>query len=152
MSVIFTNARLLVSTSTSLGTRDLSNRTMELTLSRDADEHDDTVMGLTDHSRVIGLSKWEFKTKMLQSFTTGDGGENTDAILDTLYTLSKAGSKFLVYTRPDTTAAQGPANPGFQGLCVLKGFDPLAGKIGDVLQTAVTFLGSGALSRLATSS
>jgi len=152
MSVIFNSAFVLLSTSTATGTRDMSNRVMKVTLSRDADEHDDTVMGLTAHSRVIGLESWEFSMSMLQSFTTGDGGENTDAILSTLYDVSKAGGKFLVAVRKHSTELLGPANPTWSGLAVLKNFNPLDGEVGDLLKTEVTFLGSGNLTRSVTSS
>ena len=152
MSVIFNDAYVLLSTSTGAGTRDMSNRVMQVTLERDADEHDDTVMGLTAHSRVIGLESWQFSMGMLQSFSTGDGGENTDAILSTLYDLSKSGGKFLVTVRKDATENLGPANPTFSGLCVLKNYNPLDGEVGDLLKTDVTFLGSGNLSRSVTSS
>jgi len=130
----------------------MSNRVMQVTLERDADEHDDTVMGLTAHSRVIGLESWQFSMGMLQSFSTGDGGENTDAILSTLYDLSKSGGKFLVTVRKDATENLGPSNPTFSGLCVLKNYNPLDGEVGDLLKTDVTFLGSGNLSRSVTSS
>lgn len=153
MSEIFNNARVLLSTSTSLGTRDFSNRTMKVELTRDADEHDDTVMGLTARSRVIGLEKWSFKMDIIMSLSTADGGENSDNILHEIYTRNKAGGKVLVYVRKDTTAVQGPSNVAWQGLCVLKNYNPLSGSVGDLLKTVnVEFLGSDNLTRLATSS
>lgn len=152
MSEIFTDASLIISTSTSAGARDMSNRLMKLTLTRDADVHDDTVMGLTAHSQVIGLEKWSFKSDLLQSFSTGDGGENTDAVLSTLYDLSKSGSKFLVSVKRHSTGLLGPSNPIYSGLCVLKGFNPFDGGVGDLLKTAAEFLGSGNLSKSVTSS
>ncbi len=152
MSIIFTSANVILSTSTAAGTRDMSNRVMKVDLPRDGDEHDDTVMGLTAHSRVIGLEKWSFKMTMLQSFTTGDGGENTNSILSTLYDRSKAGGKFLVSVRAYSTAVLGPSNPTWSGLCVLKGYSPIAGGVGDLLKTDVEFLGSGNLTESVTSS
>lgn len=152
MSEIFNSAFVLVSTSTATGTRDLSNRVMKVTLSRDADEHDDTVMGLTAHSRVIGLESWEFSMGMLQSFSTADGGENTNSILRELYTLSKSGGKFLISVRKHSTELLGPGNPTWSGLCVMKNYNPLDGEVGDLLKTDVTFLGSGNLSESVTSS
>jgi len=152
MSTIMNNCKVLVSTSTATGTRDLSNRTMKLELSRDADEHDDTVMGLTAHSRVIGLEKWSFKTTMIQSFSTADGGENTNAILETLYDYSKSGGKFLTKVTYNSTGLLGPSNPTWSGLCSLKGFAPLTGNVGDLQKTEVEFLGSGNLTMSVTSS
>lgn len=146
MSVIYTNAKVLLSTSTALGTRDLSNRVMKLDLPRDADEHDDTVMGLTAHSRVIGLEKWSFKMTMLQSFTTADGGENTNSILATIFTRSQAGLKsFMQVQAFGGTSTVSVSNPTWSGLVVLKNYSPILGGVGDLLKTDVEFLGSGNL-------
>lgn len=152
MSEIFNSAYVLISTSTATGTRDMSNRVMKLTLERDGDEHDDTVMGNTAHSRVIGLESWQFSMSMLQSFSTQDAGENTNTILRELYTTSKAGNKFLVTVRKHSTQLLGLANPTWSGLCVLKNYNPIDGEVGDLLKTDVTFLGSGNLSESVTSS
>ncbi len=152
-SEIFTNARVLVSTSTATGTRDLSNRTMKVGLTRDGDEHDDTVMGMTAHSRVIGLEKWSFKMDVIQSFSTTDQGENTNSIFRELYNLrSSAQQKFLVNIRKTNGTARSASNPEWEGLCVLKNYDPLNGAVGDLLKTSIELLGSGNLSEYTSSS
>ena len=152
-SEIFTNASVILSTSTAAGTRDISNRVMKITLERDGDEHDDTVMGMTAHSRVIGLESWQFSTTLLQSFTTGDGGENTNLVLSALYgKRTESNQKFLMVVRKTAGVARGPSNPEFQGLCVLKGYNPIDGAVGDLLQSEVEFLGSGNLSEFTSSS
>lgn len=146
MSVIYTNAKVLLSTSTAVGTRDFSNRVMKLELPRDADEHDDTVMGLTAHSRVIGLEKWSFKMTMLQAFTTGDGGENTNSILATTFTRSQSGLKSMISVSAfGGTSTVSASNPTWSGLVVLKNYSPILGGVGDLLKTDVEFLGSGNL-------
>lgn len=152
MSEIFNSAYVLISTSTATGTRDLSNRVTKVSLTRDGDEHDDTVMGLTAHSKVIGLESWKFSMGIIQSFTTTDGGENTNSIARDLYALSKSGGKFLVTVRKHSTQLLGSNNPTWSGLCVLKGYKPLDGGVGDLLKTDMEFLGSGNLSESATSS
>lgn len=144
MAEIFNSAGVWLSTSTSTGTRNVSNRVMKVTLKRDADEHDDTVMGLTAHSRVIGLESWEFTMSMLESFTTADGGERISALLGTLYTRAKSGLKSYITVSKDSTST-GPNLPTYTGLCVLKNYSPLDGAVGDLLKTEVTFLGSGNL-------
>jgi len=146
MSVIYTNAKVLLSTSTAVGTRDMSNRVMKLELPRDADEHDDTVMGLTAHSRVIGLEKWSFKMTLLQAFTTGDGGENTNSILATTFTRSQSGLKSMISVSAfGGTSTVSASNPTWSGLVVLKNYSPILGGVGDLLKTDVEFLGSGNL-------
>ena len=152
MPEIFNSAFVLISTSTATGTRDLSNRVTKVTLERDGDEHDDTVMGMTAHSRVIGLESWQFSMGMIQSFSTTDQGENTNKILRELYGVSKSGGKFLVTVRKHSTQLLGEGNPTWSGLCVLKNYNPLDGEVGDLLKTDVTFLGSGNLSESVTSS
>ena len=152
-SEIFTNASVIISTSTAVGSNDLSNRVMKLVLTREGDEHDDTVMGLTAHSRIIGLEKWSFKTDMIQSFSTSDGGLNTNQLLNTLYSLrTSLNQKFMVTVRKDATAIRSTSNPEWSGLCVLKGYDPINGGVGDLLKSSVEFLGSGNLSQVTTSS
>ena len=151
MAVIYTNALVMLSTSTSTGLNDVCNSVMKLELPRDADEHDDTVMGLTAHSRVIGLEKWSFKMTMLQSFSTADGGLNTNSLLSTLYTLSKAGSKFLMKVQAfGGTSTVSASNPNWSGLVVLKNYSPINGGVGDLLKTDVEFLGSGNLTEAIT--
>ena len=146
MSVIYTNAKVLLSTSTAVGTRDMSNRVMKLELPRDADEHDDTVMGLTAHSRVIGLEKWSFKITLLQAFTTGDGGENTNSILATTFTRSQSGLKSMISVSAfGGTSTVSASNPTWSGLVVLKNYSPIHGGVGDLLKTDVEFLGAGNL-------
>ena len=151
MSEILNSAYVLISTSTATGTRDMSNRVTKLTLSRDGDEHDDTVMGMSAHSRVIGLESWEFSMGMIQTFSTSDG-ENTNTILRELSAVSRAGGKFLVTVRKHSTQLLGLNNPTWSGLCVLKNYSPLDGEVGDLMKTEVTFLGSGNLSESVTSS
>ena len=151
MSVSYTNAKVLLSSSTASPTIDVSNRVMKLDLPRDADEHDDTVMGLTAHSRVIGLEKWSFKMTMLQSFTTADGGENTNSILATMYTRPKSGLKNLMSVQAfGGTSTNSVSNPVWYGLVVLKNYSPIVGGVGDLLKTDVEFLGSGNLSEVYT--
>jgi hypothetical protein len=151
-SEVFTNARIVVSTSTAAGTRDISNRTMKIELSRQKDDHDDTVMGSTAHTYIMGLEKWSFKTDMIQSFSTSDGGENTNSLFDTLFNLPAASQKFLVTVRKDNTLIRGVNNPEWSGLCVLKGFSPITGGVGDLLKSSVEFTGSSNLSMVTTSS
>lgn len=152
MSEIFNSAYVLISTSTATGTRDMVNRVMKVELERDADEHDDTVMGLTAHSRVIGLEKWQFNMSLLQSFSTTDAGENTNTILKEIYNTCKSGNKVLLTVRKHSTQTLGPNNPTWSGLVVLKNYKPLSGEVGNLLKTDVTFLGAGNLSESVTSS
>lgn len=151
-SEIFTSASIIVSTTTGAGSRDLSNRTMKIELQRSKDDHDDTVMGESAHTYIMGLEKWSFKTDMIQSFSTADGGENTNNILNTLFTLPAGSQKFLVTVRKTAGTARSAANPEWSGLCVLAGFSPITGGVGDLLKSSVEFRGSSTLSMAVSSS
>lgn len=151
-SEIFNSAFVNISTSTAVGTWDMSARVTKVSLERDGDEHDDTVMGMSAHSRVIGLESWKFSMGMIQSFSSADSLPNTNSLLSSLYTLSKSGGKFFVQVRKHSTQLLGLNNPTWSGLCVLKGYKPLDGSVGDLLKTDVDFLGSGNLSESVTSS
>lgn len=152
-SVIMTNAKVLVSTSTSTGSfHDISNRVMKINLTRTKDDHDDTTMGNTAHTYVMGLEKWSFNTDMIQSFSTADGGENTNLLLGNLFSLPQNAQKFLVAVTENSTGTLGVGNPTWSGLCVLKGYSPINGGVGDLLKSSVEFTGSSNLSESVTSS
>jgi len=89
---------------------------------------------------------------MIQSFSTSDGGENTNNILDTLFNLPSNSQKFLVTVRKTLGTARGPSNPEWNGLCVLAGFSPITGGVGDLLKSSVEFKGSSNLTLVTSSS
>ena len=145
-STIFTNAKLVVSTSTSAGTRDISNRLMEVELSEEFEEHDDTTMGLTSRSRAIGLGTWSINCTVLQAFATADGGENIDQLVNTWRDISSTGNKFLVELRK-ANADRDNTNPEYSGLVVMRTRQPLRGAVGDLLTQDIEFLSAGDLTR-----
>ena len=152
-SVLMISPTVLVSTSTSTSAfHDISNRVMKIDLTRTKDDHDDTVMGSTAHTYITGLEKWAFKTEMIQSFSTADGGENTNTLLQNLFTMPSNAQKFLMAVTYSSTALLGVGNPTWSGLCVLKGYSPLTGAVGDLLKSSVEFTGSSILNQSVTSS
>jgi hypothetical protein len=52
MSMIFNNARVMISTSTTTGENDLSASVTKVTIERKWDHHENTHMGLTAKSRT----------------------------------------------------------------------------------------------------
>jgi hypothetical protein len=83
---------------------------------------------------------------MLQAFTTGDGGENTNSILATTFTRSQSGLKSMISVSAfGGTSTVSASNPTWSGLVVLKNYSPILGGVGDLLKTDVEFLGSGNL-------
>lgn len=145
--VIFTNAYVQIATSTAIPNTAIANRVRSVRLSYTADEHDDTVMGLTSHSRVQGLFSWDVELEMLQDFESSSTGYSDKKIFDLLD--SKV--KFMIGVRP-FDAARSSDNPEYQGLVRVRSHDPMTGAVGDLLTTRIPLMSAGNLSRITTAS
>ena len=152
-TVIFNNAKVVLATSTgdaSSTGRDVSTYVRAVRLTRTYDIHDDTVMGLTDHSVKPGLGNWTAELTLLQNFDTAQA-QNIDKLLNDLADVGSTGKSFSVEVRP-FNAVRSSDNPGYQGLAILESYTPMDGSVGDRLQTVVPFRGAGSLFRYASSS
>lgn len=145
-SIILTNAFLAVGTGTASADRDFSNRLKKLTWKEQFDEHDVTTMGSTVRVRAIGLGEAEITADLMQSYSTGDAGENVDKVLNELRTVSQNGGKFLVRMRP-LNANRTATNPEYSMLCVLAERTIFDGNVGDPLMNPITFLSAGDITR-----
>src|SRR5574341_895472 len=114
-AIILTNALLAVGTGTASADRILTNRLRSLTWSDEAEDHDVTVMGSSRRQHALGLSDGNIEGEMMMSYSTGDGGENVDVLLQTLADLSASGKAFLVRVRP-VNAARNATNPEYSML------------------------------------
>lgn len=150
-SIILTNAGFWVGTGSASADRDLSNRLLSLSWSDEYDDHDVTVMGSTTRIRAIGLGEANIDAEVMQSYTTTDGGENIDNILNELRDLSATGKPFLVRMRK-TNAGRTTTNPEYSMLAVMSKRTIFDGSVGDVLKTPITFLSASEISRVVTSS
>jgi hypothetical protein len=150
-AIILTNALIAVGTGSASADRDLSNRTKKIKWNEEFDEHDVTVMGSTTRINAIGLSKASIDAELMQSYTTTDGGENIDQLIDTLRDLSATGGKFLVRIRK-ANAGRSTTNPEYSMLAVMSKRTIFDGNVGDVLMNPLTFLSAGDISRVVTSS
>lgn len=150
-AIILTNALIAVGTGSASADRDLSNRCKKIKWGEEFDEHDVTVMGSTTRINAIGLSKASIDAELMQSYTTTDGGENIDALVDTLRDLSATGGKFLVRIRK-ANAGRSTTNPEYSMLAVMSKRTIFDGNVGDVLMNPLTFLSAGDISRVVTSS
>lgn len=150
-SIVLTNAGIWVGTGSASADRDISNRTRSITWTEEFDEHDVTVMGSTTRVRAIGLGESNIDIEVMQSYTTTDGGENIDSLLDTLRDLSATGKAFLVRMRK-TNAGKSSTNPEYSMLSVLSKRTIFDGEVGDVLMNPLTFLSAGDITRSAVSS
>ena len=150
MSIIFNNAQVRIATSTSLavGTtndgalKDISAFVSRVRLNRDFDEHDDTVMGMSAHSRTPGLESWETEVEMIQEFSTL-ANLNVDRLL---HDIIDGRIKVSMAIRP-VSAARSSDNPEYYGHVRLFTHSPMDGAVGDLLKTTPSFRSAGSLFR-----
>lgn len=150
-ATIQTNALVAVGTGTASADRDISNRLRSVSFTRENEEHDATVMGSTTRIRAIGIGEASMEGELLQSYTTGDGGENIDSLLSILNDLSATGKKFLVRFRP-VNAAKNATNPEWTMLAVSAQQTVADGEVGSLQMNPFTFLSAGDLTRATASS
>ena len=150
-SEVFTNAQVILSTSTALGTHDVSNLCTQVELVRSYDLLDDTTMGETAHSRKAGLETISANMEFVQAYSTAGGQENLDSLLNTLAEIGATGNSFLVaIAAKNTTISE--TNPRYTFLAVLENYTPVGGNIGEILKTTVPFQsGGGSITRASSS-
>lgn len=150
MSVIFNNAKVIISTSTADGTNDISASVTKVTLERKYDLHENTHMGQSAKSRIAGLEEWSMTIDVLQSFSTGDASVesqiNIDKLLSTLIDINTTGKSFMVHVRPKNTARSSD-NPEYKGLVVLESYSPMDGEVGDLLKMTIPLQSADNLTR-----
>lgn len=119
---------------------DLSARTTAITVEDAANEVDATAFGSEYTSAVKGLRTAQITATLQQDFAAGSVHETLDA-------LNNSDDTFEVIIVPDGVAADIAAtNPGFQiAESMLLGYSPLAGSVGDLSTTDVTFTNAGDL-------
>lgn len=141
--VIFTNAQIVLTTST----EDISNYVQSVAIDTNADEHDDTTMGLTYRSRVPGLKTGSIDVTLKQNFSS-TATLNIDKLFWDKYNNN---SKFTIAIRP-VAAARSSDNPEYSAPVRIFTYRPLGGTVGDLLTNPVRLLFSGNLTRTVTSS
>lgn len=150
-AIILTNAGIWVGTGSASADRDISNRVKSIAWSEEFEEHDVTTMGSTVRQRAIGLGESSIDCEVMQSYTTTDGGENIDNLVNEFRDLSATGKKFLVRVRRQN-ANRSATNPEYSMLCVMAQRTIFDGEVGDVLMNSLSFLSADDITRLASSS
>lgn len=102
---------------------------VEVNLSKD--EVETTNFGGSGRERTHGLKDDSFVINFQQDFDAA----SVDA---TLYPLYDQEEEFEVVVRP-TSAAVSETNPEYRGTCILLEYQPLAGDVGSLSETSVTF-------------
>lgn len=150
-TIVLNNAMVAVGTGSASADRDISNRLMSVGWKESFEEHDVTTMGSTTRQRAIGLGESSIECEVMQSYTTTDGGENIDSLVDTLRDRSATGGRFLVRVRK-TNAGKSSTNPEYSMLCVMSERTIIDGEVGSPLKNSLTFLSADDLTRSAVSS
>jgi len=158
MSQVWTNALIRVSTTSSTaaavvgttttgavsegtGMTDISAYAGRCNLTREFDEHDDTVFGLTAHSRTPGLGSWGAELEMMQGFDAV--GVNVDRFLNDI--IASRGRVWVSMRACNT--ARSSDNPEYYGLARIFSHTPFDGAVGDLLKTNPAFRSAGSLLR-----
>lgn len=115
---------------------DLSARCENMTLTLAKDDIDMTAFGDGGHIHAAGLEN----DKLVATFFQDYAASQVDAVLMPVFQAGTAVA-FKVAASPSPYSAT--VNPTYSGSVVLIDYTPLGGKVGDALQTPVTFVISG---------
>lgn len=144
--LIFINPQIFLTTGSSeaSGGIDLSPYSKSIRITRSFDQHDVTTFGMTDHATALGLGKWQAAITALSEYSSG----GLDSII-----YPKAGQAQVswLFVRPNY-AARGPSNPEYCGAVRIAEYNPLDGNVGDPLESPITLVGAGSLTRVASCS
>lgn len=123
---------------------DLSGYAKSLKLTREWDQKDVTVFGMTDHAFALGLAKWQAQIDVMEDYSSG-------GLQSKLWPLVGASTPWFLFVRPDYSSRT-PANPEYTGPVRLASYNPINGTIGEAVDNSLTFVGAGSLTRVATCS
>lgn len=121
----------------SIGGTDVSDHVKSLTLNYESEQQDASVFGVGTRINIGGLKNWSLQLQAHQDWAASE----LDSVLFPLVGTSCA----LVVRK--SSSAKGVDNPEFAGAGILQGYTPIAGAVGEVAATPVTFNCAGALGR-----
>jgi len=108
-----------------------SSHVSSVTINLSKDEIDTTNFGGDGRERAHGLKDDSFELTFQQDYAVGE-------VDDTLYPLWDDETEFIVKVRPRSSAIS-TSNPEYSATCILLEYTPLAGDVGDLSTTDVTF-------------
>lgn len=152
---LFTNPRIIFSTSTTLGVDssaalDGSIHARRASINIQFDDNDVTTFGDSFHAHAAGLGDWSAQIDFFTDFRSSGLG-TTQGIDKTLFDLALNKIRFNIGIRP-TNAARTSDNPEYTGPVTIFTHDPLSGEIGAPLMTPLQLRGAGNLQRLTSAS
>ncbi|MFH8405575.1 hypothetical protein ACH4FX_12480 [Streptomyces sp. NPDC018019] len=110
---------------------DFSDHVSSVEINLVKDEVETTNFSGSGRERVAGLKDDSIVVNFQQDFAAGE----VDA---TLYPLWNNETEFTVVVKP-TAASVSASNPSYTATCILLEYQPLAGDVGDLSETEVTF-------------
>jgi hypothetical protein len=112
---------------------DFSSHVSSVTINLSKDEIDTTNFGGDGRERAHGLKDDSFELTFQQDYAAG-------LVDDTLYPLWNNEEEFVVKVRPrQGTGSPAADNPEYSATCILLEYTPLAGDVGDLSTTDVSF-------------
>ncbi len=108
-----------------------SSHVSSVTINLSKDEIDTTNFGGSGRERAHGLKDDSFELTFQQDY-------DANSVDDTLYPLWDDEEEFVVKVRPRSSATS-TNNPEYSATCILLEYTPLAGDVGDLSTTDVTF-------------
>ena len=132
-AIALTNAKVVINSV------DLSDHVQDVTLEFAAKDLDKTAMSSTGwEGHLGGLKSGKVSFTLLQDYAASSVDATINGILGTTVQI----------TANPVNAANAPTNPAYQFNAVILDYQPIAGKVGDVLQTKVSTVLDGAPTRL----
>ena len=144
--IIWTNPLIAIGTGTASADRNISDRTRSVKWGEEFDDHDVTCFGSTVRVHALGLGDASLDIELMQSYNSGDGGENVDALINTLRDISATGRKFLVKFRP-VNSSRGATNPEYSMLAIMAKRTIVDGEVASPLQNNSTLMSAGDITR-----
>jgi hypothetical protein len=128
---------VLTDVSVTINSVDLSDHIASVTLETNYDEVETTAFGDTARTRVAGLSDSSISLDFHQDFAASE-------VEATIYPLLGTTTSVVVKPTSGTVAAD---NPSYTMTCLVNQWSPIAGSIGDLSSTSVTWPVSGAITK-----
>lgn len=122
----------------SIAGKDFTVFTREVKIKYSANILEDTCMGSDTKTKKAGLKDWTVDLTFAQSY----GAAEVDA---TIWPLVGADAVPVIF-RPKTTP-KAADNPEYTGYALIKEYNPISGKVGDLLEAVISLDGSGTLDR-----
>lgn len=130
---------VLSDVSATINSVDLSDHVSSITFNLEQPTVDDTCMGDASLEYLCGLKSGSFTINWAQDFAASE----VDASMWSIYD----GGASVTFVFKPTSAAVGATNPSYSGSCILTGYSPIDGTVGDRAMAPTTFQITGDVAR-----